>query len=244
MSSEIIKSIKIDEKNGKVLVSGCSKNTTPKYFHPYESPSLSEILVKEGKEALIKEFLVMYWGNIWMGTANIYSKAVKLFNIKNSELTYDNIGTIKDVDIVNGPLEDLPKYLNHAGSSYTSQLIKKRLEGHDFGQHFRPKVTMTHDELKDALYQEYLSFKNRKKEKHYICVLDRTLTGNTDKLFCRPSGRRYYTIYDIKSAMIFDSWEEAALMCNRYSIGTLSPLGNYLTSQGNYSIQKLTDYEE
>jgi hypothetical protein len=44
--------------------------------------------------------------------------------------------------------------------------------------------------------------------------------------------------------MIFDSWEDAALMCNRYGIGTLSPLGNYITAQGNYSIQKLTDYEE
>ena len=179
-----------------------------------------------------------------MGTANIYFKAVKLFNIKNSELTYDNIGTIKDVDIVSGPLEDLPKYLNHAGP-YSRQLIKKRLEGYNFGTYFRPKITMTHDELKDALYKEYLAFKKRKKEKHYICALDRSFTGDSDKLFHRPRGRRYSVTCDgLRGAMIFDSWEEAALMCSRYNIGDLSPLGNYITSQGNYTIQKLADYEE
>ena len=76
MSYTIVRSIKIDNKNGKVFITSASSNVSPKYYTKEVSPYLSKILQEKGREATeLAIFLEYENGNLQRGT-NKYTKAL------------------------------------------------------------------------------------------------------------------------------------------------------------------------
>lgn len=77
MSYEIIKHIKVDEKENKVFIQGASNNVYPRYYEYFECKSLNKILIEQGRMALDIEILKEYeQGNFQRGN-NRYTSALK-----------------------------------------------------------------------------------------------------------------------------------------------------------------------
>lgn len=76
MSYEIIKSIKIE--NDKVIIACSSNNVYPKYYTPFESKILSDILKNEGREALDTTILGEYISGNFQGGSNKYTRALEI----------------------------------------------------------------------------------------------------------------------------------------------------------------------
>jgi len=70
MSYHIIKSIKVDEKEGKVYITGADNNVRPRTPHRWECTSLSQILVEQGREAVDLEILEAYESGDFQGGNN------------------------------------------------------------------------------------------------------------------------------------------------------------------------------
>jgi hypothetical protein len=82
MSYEIIRGLKIDTKNNRVMINSACSSMTPKTFEWFEATSLSTILREQGKEEIEKIFLENYWnGNFQQGN-NAYNKTVQFYSIK------------------------------------------------------------------------------------------------------------------------------------------------------------------
>jgi hypothetical protein len=80
MSYTIVKSIKIDEKNGKVFLTGACNNVSPKSFYKEESKYFSKMLQEKGREEVELYLLLEYEnGNLQRGT-NKYTKALKVLH--------------------------------------------------------------------------------------------------------------------------------------------------------------------
>lgn len=78
MSYEKVKSIKIDEKEGKVFINCASNNCRPITYSREEYPYFSKILQEEGREAVEIQLLKDYEsGNLQEGK-NKYTKALKV----------------------------------------------------------------------------------------------------------------------------------------------------------------------
>jgi len=100
MSYEKVKSIKIDEKQGKVFINCASNNCRPITYSREEYPYFSKILQEEGREAVEIQLLKDYEsGNLQEGK-NKYTKALKVlryvfgeeyrkFNWRNHNAKYD-----------------------------------------------------------------------------------------------------------------------------------------------------------
>lgn len=76
MSYEIVKQIKV--KDGKVYLKSCSNNVWPKDWnnrHAWECSSLTEVLQKQGKEALEVEILGEFESGNFQGPIIKYNKA-------------------------------------------------------------------------------------------------------------------------------------------------------------------------
>ena len=76
MSYVIVKSIKI--KNNKVMVNWASNNVIPRDYYERECESLTEILQKEGREALDIEILKEYDNGNFQKGSNKYTRALKV----------------------------------------------------------------------------------------------------------------------------------------------------------------------
>jgi len=97
MSYEIIKHIKVDEKENTVFIQGDSNNVFPKDFKTYwKCESLEKILKKHGRMAMDIEILKTYESGSFQGGNSRYTSALKRlrnmpeyekFNWRNS--TYD-----------------------------------------------------------------------------------------------------------------------------------------------------------
>ena len=86
MSYEKIKSIKIDEKEGKVFINCASNNVRPITYYREEYPHFSRILQENGREAVEIEILKTYEGGSFQQGKNKYTKALKvLFHIFGEE---------------------------------------------------------------------------------------------------------------------------------------------------------------
>ncbi len=78
MSYEKVKSIKIDEKQGKVFINCASNNVRPLYYSREEYPYFSKILQEQGKEAVEIALLKSYEeGNLQEGK-NKYTDSLKV----------------------------------------------------------------------------------------------------------------------------------------------------------------------
>lgn len=77
MSYEIIKHIKVDEKNGKVLLNSTCNNVRPRTYYYQECTSLSKILTEQGREALDIEILKAYESGNFQKGNNRYTSALK-----------------------------------------------------------------------------------------------------------------------------------------------------------------------
>ncbi|OGP24993.1 MAG: hypothetical protein A2X99_02300 [Deltaproteobacteria bacterium GWB2_55_19] len=76
MSYHIIKSIKVDEKEGKVYITGADNNVRPRTPHRWECTSLSQILVEQGREAVDLEILEAYESGDFQGGNNKWTRAL------------------------------------------------------------------------------------------------------------------------------------------------------------------------
>jgi hypothetical protein len=82
MSYEIIKHIKVDEKEGKVFLNSTSNNVYPRTFHYWECESLGKILKEKGRELLDLEILREYEsGNLQRGNNRYTSALLRLRNL-------------------------------------------------------------------------------------------------------------------------------------------------------------------
>lgn len=98
MSYSKIKSIKIDEKEGKVFINSACNNIRPLTYSVFECESLGEILREKGRGSLDIEILREYeQGNFQNGT-NKYVKAFKILRYvfkeeyKRFDWRLDNFG--------------------------------------------------------------------------------------------------------------------------------------------------------
>lgn len=212
MSYEIVKGLKIDTVKGVVLVKASSSNVEPKTYDWEEMKGLSAKLREEGKEAVIKLFIRFYWeGTFQPGTYNMFHAASVIFGCQNPDVSYTSVGAVLDEDLFFGPVEDLPKYLNNPDRR-VQEYLKRRLAGETFDRTKDvPVVTMTKDDMLTKMYDIYMGYRSRKKGKFII--------ASDSWYFGKPlSKHRYYTA-GFDRARRFDSWEEAAVMCHRYSLG-------------------------
>ncbi len=78
MSYEIVKKIRIDEEAKKVFITSDSNNVFPKYFKEWECTMLSDILQKEGRQAMEVSILKAYEeGNFQTTTDTKYTRALR-----------------------------------------------------------------------------------------------------------------------------------------------------------------------
>lgn len=78
MSYEKIKKIRITAD--KVFITSCSNNVWPQDYEEWESPRLSDILNKQGREAAEKEILFSYFDGMMKSVVNDrYQRAVNRF---------------------------------------------------------------------------------------------------------------------------------------------------------------------
>lgn len=79
MSTFIMISININEKAGTVHLTGYSSNVYPKKASRFESEYLSEMLTKQGREALDLYMLEQYQGGMIRGGSNEYANTIALY---------------------------------------------------------------------------------------------------------------------------------------------------------------------
>ncbi len=80
MSYEKVKSIKIDEANGKVFITCASNNCRPLYYSKEEYPAFSNVLKEKGRDAVELMLFKNYEeGNLQDGN-NKYTKALKVLS--------------------------------------------------------------------------------------------------------------------------------------------------------------------
>jgi len=98
MSYEIVKSIKIDEKEKTVKIRSTSNNVTPKTYSQWTSTHLSDILKETGKESVIKEIILNYFHGNFQKSHNIYEKCLILIDNKkwNWDTPDNKIEELKD----------------------------------------------------------------------------------------------------------------------------------------------------
>ena len=101
MSYDKIKSIRIDEKEGKVFLNVASSNVFPITFYKEEAPGFSRILKEEGREAVEIKILENYESGNFQQGSNKYTKALKVlsyvfgeeykkFNWRTENFPYDS----------------------------------------------------------------------------------------------------------------------------------------------------------
>ena len=176
MSYDIIKGIKIDEAKGTVTVKSACNNVSPRDFTWYESPSLSAILKKGGREAIDKVFLKEYWNGNFQRGDNLYDKTVR-YNRGDLPYTWDNTGNEDDVGkekygkVIKYSYKELEdslykKYLNfkkrhkgnfviHCNSGYLVKLTERF-----FRTTLNKKYAKTFKSLEDAVVYAGRSFSN------------------------------------------------------------------------------------
>lgn len=136
MSYEIVKKIRIE--GGKVFLTSDSNNVFPKDFREWECTSLSEVLQKEGAEALDLRILQNYEeGNFQEGNPNKWSTAIvrmgqteeyKKYSWRLSK--YENGCQIQDLRQTEGYKTLLLSSLSlKPGASYR---VKKTVAGNDY----------------------------------------------------------------------------------------------------------------
>jgi len=212
MSYEIVKGLRIDTEKGEVFIKASSSNVEPKTYDWEEMKGLSALLRDEGKEAVIKLFVRYYWeGTFQPGTYNMFHKASVIFQCKNPDIGYSNVGEVLDEDLWFCPLEDIPKYLGYKGRR-TQDYVKRRLEGETFDRDKDiPVITMTKEDMLNKMYDIYMGYRSRKKGKFVI--------DQGSSYFAKPLSKHRWYNGNRDQAKEFDSWEEAAVMCHRYSLG-------------------------
>ena len=78
MSYEKVRSLQIDVVNKKVFITSACNNVRPLTYDKWESPSLSKILVEQGKEAVDVEILKSFEEGNFQGGTNKFTKALKV----------------------------------------------------------------------------------------------------------------------------------------------------------------------
>ncbi len=85
MSYELVKSIKVDQKLGKVFVTCASNNVFPRTYERVEFTTLSKLLVDEGVEEVDARILRLYEEGSFQGGSNKYTRALKALRYELSE---------------------------------------------------------------------------------------------------------------------------------------------------------------
>jgi len=241
MSHEIVKALSLNKKTKECWCTSYSNNVSPKTPERWEIKGISEIYKNDGEEAATKELLKMYWeGSFQPGTLNTFYKAVSVFRIKNPSINWDSVGPVLDEILVLGPVEDLPKYLNHPDRR-VQDLVKRRLNGEvTKPEDFRPVIIMTDEDLLNQLYDIYKNYRTRVKGE-FIIGTGTQFVANLVSV----KSRSWYSTWKAEYAQVFDSWEEAAVMSRRFNFSIkniinlaefVKPKGDTKTmlSQGNY----------
>ena len=212
MSHEIVKGIKLKKDVKEVWVRAASNNVTPQTFYLEEMKGLSKMLKEEGEEALVKTFIRLYWEGAWQpGTANLYYRAAVMFDLHHPEINHRMVGPVVHQEILDAPLEVLPKYLN-SEDRIAQEIVKARLNGEAYDKSAERYFTTLHiDDVKDMFYQEYLNYKKRKKG---VFVIRTGYRGYVHKM----GSRNMYYSASIAGAKTFTSREDAQVYIRQHHI--------------------------
>jgi len=134
MSYELIQGIRIKRDVKEVWLNAASNNVYPRHYRWEKSTSFTRILNEEDGERKVKAIILrLYWdGNFQEGVPNVYSKAAHYVQRHYPEITWDTVGEYRTKDLVDGPFEDLPKYIN-ASRKIDQDIVRRRLSGEDVG---------------------------------------------------------------------------------------------------------------
>lgn len=125
MSYEKVKSIRIDEKQGKVFINCACNNVRPLIYYTEEYPYFSKILQQKGRKAVEIALLKSYEEGGLQEGINKYSKALKvLFYVYREEYKKFNW---RWNNFVYGSDED-KKYRDRRESEEFEDLLKKCLD--------------------------------------------------------------------------------------------------------------------
>jgi len=86
MSREIVKSIKLDKKNRRVILTSHCNNCIPRKDKKWECTGLSEIWQSKGLDSLIKEILFEFWQGNFSGSSTTYAKSLCFLDKKSMPL--------------------------------------------------------------------------------------------------------------------------------------------------------------
>jgi len=128
MSYAIIKSIGLTSDS--VYLTLASNNVSPRIFERWKAPTLTEILLKQGKEEVIKTILKEYWGgNFQAGTKNIYTRTLSKFSERFPEYNWQSVGH-----------EYNYKTKKKEARKYTEEDLKEKLYDVFLEEKSRPKI--------------------------------------------------------------------------------------------------------
>jgi len=94
MSYNKIRSIQIDKKANKVIVSSACNNSKPLHYFKQEWMEYSHALQFGGMERLERVILVDYYKGLIQQGSNDYEKAERLFRFRNPDVTWNKIGNM------------------------------------------------------------------------------------------------------------------------------------------------------
>jgi hypothetical protein len=211
MSYEIVKGIKFKKDVQEVWVKASSSNVEPKTYDWEEIKYFSDLWKLKGIEYVERMIIRDYWDcNYQPGVENNLSRAAELCYHLHPEINYSNVGKVKNVHLLDCPLEDLPKYLN-IEDRVGQEIIRLRLAGEAVDPEMRGITHHTNQELSDLLYGIYKGYSKRVKGKFYKPYTKRGY-------LVKASSRRVWYHPDIEKAKCFKSEEDAIIYCRRHHL--------------------------
>jgi hypothetical protein len=212
MSHEIVKGINFKKDVQEVWVKASSNNVEPKTYDWGEIKYFSDLWKLKGIEYVERMIIRDYWdGSYQPGTENNLSRAAELCYHLHPEISYSNVGSVKNDHLLTCPLEDLPKYLN-IDDRVGREIIQLRLAGEEVDPEMRGITNHTNQELSDLLYGIYKGYSKRVKGKFY--------KGYSGGYLVKASTRRVWYHPYIEEAKCFKSAEDAIIYCRRHHLST------------------------
>ena len=102
MSYDIIRSIEIDEKEGKVWIEGASSNVFPKTYERWDSTAFSKILKEKGKEEAEAHILIEFENGCFKSSSGKYVEKLKVLRYDFAE-EYEKYDWRKDTGRYGSP---------------------------------------------------------------------------------------------------------------------------------------------
>lgn len=127
MSYEIVKAIKIKDKEQEVWIKSDSNNVVPKTFKWWEAKSLSKIYKEQGREQVEKEILKNYFSGNFQRSNNNFENS--LIYLDKEKYNWDTVGQdrpISEDELKEVLHQNYIKYMNRQKGSFVIYNIDRK----------------------------------------------------------------------------------------------------------------------